>query len=125
MNSLVELQDVFLQDGVDLEIDAREWARIRELLPAEGQPDVDDMRVLIEMRSTARTVCPQFDAYFFPTFKKYLLADGQLSPMEQFELMKLIFGGGGVDENEKAFLRDLRRSLPQPSAAFDEMFRLE
>src|SRR5258708_2403356 len=94
MNSLVELQDVFLQDGVDLEIDAREWARIRELLPAEGQPDVDDMRVLIEMRSTARTVCPQFDAYFFPTFKKYLLADGQLSPMEQFELMKLIFGGG-------------------------------
>ncbi len=124
MNPLVELQENFLQDGVDLQIDAREWAQIRELLPAEGQPDVDDMRVLIEMRTMARTVCPQFDAYFFPAFKKYLLADGRLSAMEQFELMRLIFGGGGVDENEKAFLRDLRKSLPQPSAEFDEMFRL-
>jgi hypothetical protein len=73
----------------------------------------------------ARSVCQEFDAYFFPAFKRYLLADGRLSPMEQFELMRLLFEGGGVNEIEKGFLRDLRKSLPQQQAEFDEMFQLK
>jgi hypothetical protein len=45
--------------------------------------------------------------------------------MEEFELMRLLFEGGGVTEIEQAFLRDLRKSLPQQQAELDEMFQLK
>jgi hypothetical protein len=57
---------------VDLKICEADWTRIRQLLPQDGYPPPEDLRILVEMRTEARSVCPAFDEYFFPVFKAYL-----------------------------------------------------
>ncbi|MBX7102636.1 MAG: hypothetical protein K1X57_01045 [Gemmataceae bacterium] len=123
MSKLRELQHEILVEGVDLQIDAADWARIRELLPSEAAPSHDDLQVLLEMRNEAKSVCREFDAYFFPAFKSHILADGQISNVERFELLRLLYGGDGVDEPKRRFLKELRAGLRQPSPEFDAMYQ--
>ena len=66
MTKLCELKQQILHEGTDLQIDDADWKRIRELLPAAGQPSADDLHALVEMRAEARSVCPAFDAYCRP-----------------------------------------------------------
>ena len=123
MSKLSELKGQILEEGVDLEIDASDWSRIRELLPESGPPSSDEVRLLLEMRSEARSVCPAFDVYFFPVFKAFLLADGKISAMEQFQLLRMLYGGGGIDPAERRFLQELRRELPEVSPEFEAMYQ--
>ena len=123
MSTLRELKPTILQEGVDLRIDEEDWARIREALPADGQPSADDLQVLAELRTEARSVCPAYDDYFFPAFKSHLLADGAISKIEQFQLLRLLYGGGGIDERERRFLRDVRQALPEKSPEFETLYQ--
>ena len=123
MSTLRELKQQILQDGEDLQIDDADWARIRELLPAAGSPVAEDLRVLTEMRTEARSVCPAFDGYFFPALKADLLSDGRISSLEQFQLLRLLYGGGGIDPAERKFLQELRRDLKSPSPEFESLYQ--
>ncbi|MCE9533961.1 MAG: hypothetical protein K8T89_22990 [Planctomycetes bacterium] len=123
MSKLRELKDQILNEGVDLQIDEADWARIRALLPETGEPSRDDLRVLLDMRTEARVVCPAFDSYFFPAFKANLLADGKISTTEQFEILRMLYSGGGIDATERRFLQDLRRALREPSPEFEAMYK--
>ena len=123
MSKLRELKSQIMADGIDLQIDDADWKRIRALLPREGPPDPDDLSVLTEIRTEARVICPAFDAYFFPVFKASLLADGKISSMEQFQLLRMLYGGGGIDDAERRFLRELRAELKDPSPEFEALYR--
>jgi hypothetical protein len=123
VSKLRDLKNQILQEGADLQIDEADWARIRELLPQDGSPSPDDLRILLEMRTEARSVCPAFDAYFFPMFKASLLADGKVSPMEQFQLLSMLYGGGGIDESERRFLKEMRRDLKEVSPEFETLYQ--
>lgn len=111
MSVLRPLKARILVEGEDGRIDDQDLALLRSHLPADGSIPADEMKVLIELRSEARAVCAAFDAWFFPAFKSYLLADKKISPLEQFELLRMLYGGGGIDPAEKAFLQDLRKDL--------------
>jgi len=124
VTKLRELKQQFLQEGTDLQIDDADWKRIRELLPPAGQPSADDLHALVEMRAEARSVCPAFDSYFFPAFKAHVLADGSISTMEQFQLLRMLYGGGGVDAAERRFLQDLRGALKSPTPEFESLYQL-
>jgi hypothetical protein len=123
VSKLSDLKNQILQEGVDLQIDETDWDRIREMLPQNSCPSPDDLRILLEMRTEARSVCPAFDAYFFPMFKASLLADGEISAMEQFQLLSMLYGGGGIDENERRFLKEIRRDLKAVSPEFETMYQ--
>jgi hypothetical protein len=122
MSKLREIKGRILVDGEDLCIDDKDWALIRENLPADGHLDPEDLKVLIEMRTQARVVCRAFDEFFFPAFKASLLADGKISPLEQFSLLSLLYGGGGIDAAERDFLRQLKKEVKQSSPEFDAMY---
>ena len=122
MSKLRDLKAQILEDGVDLRIDAADAARIQEALA--GQPLTDeDVKALVDLRGSARVVCPEFDRLFFPIFKNWLLADGTISLPEQFQLLRLLYGGGGVDDAERAFLKELRREVKECTPEFEELCR--
>src|SRR5438128_7500987 len=112
MSKLRELKSKILTDGDDMRIDESDWELLRRHLPRDGQLDLDDLQVLVELRSEARSVCPAFDKYFFPAFKTALLADGTISLSEQFALLRLLYGGGGIDRAERKFLQELHKEVP-------------
>jgi hypothetical protein len=123
MSKLAELKSEILVEGKDLRIDDADFAKIRELLPADGSISTDDLKVLTEMRSEARVVSAAFDQFFFPALKSYLLADGKISLPEQFLLLRLLYNGGGIDANERQFLLELRREVREMTPEFDALCR--
>jgi hypothetical protein len=123
VSRLRELKASILADGEDLRIDDADVARIREHLPENGTPSADDLAVLAELRSEARAVCPAFDQLFFPAFKAHLLADGKISFPEQFALLRILYGGGGIDPAERQFLLELRKEVREMTPEFDALCR--
>jgi len=122
MSQLRALKAEILVDGQDLVIDEADVVRIRECLPTSASISRDDIGVLTEMRAEARGVCPAFDQLFFPAFKKYILADGKISLEEQFLLLRMLYGGGGIDDAERKFLRELRQEAREVSPEFERIY---
>jgi hypothetical protein len=123
MSQLRELKSQILAEGEDLRIDDADVDLIRERLPADGSLGADDLKVLTELRSEARAVSPAFDEIFFPALKAYLLADGKISLPEQFVLLRLLYGGGGIDAAERKFLIELRKEVREVTPEFDALYR--
>ncbi|MBP3955671.1 hypothetical protein J8F10_10300 [Gemmata sp. G18] len=124
MSALRELKPQILSEGHDLHICDADVALIREHLPANGTIDQDDLMVLTEIRSEAYSSCAAFDELFFPAFKAYLLADGTISHHEQFLLLRMLYGGGGVDDTERRFLVELRNEVTVLTPEFEDLCRL-
>jgi len=118
MPSLRALQDQLLRDK---RITADEVALIRAQVAEDGQLDMDDVRFLVELLSGATEVCPEFDELFFPVLRKVLLADGRVTPDEQFYLLKMLYSDGEVREIERAFLKQLRSEIDRPSSEFESL----
>lgn len=122
MSQLRVLKSQILVEGEDLCIDDADVVRIRACLPADGAWTHDDLIVLSEMRTEARAVCPAFDQMFFPAFKAHLLADGKITLDEQFALLRMLYGGGGVDETKRRFLRELRKEAREVNPEFEKLY---
>jgi len=99
-----------------------EVVSIRERISADGQIDIDDVKLLVELYCDAENRCPAFDELFFSVLEQVFLADGQITPSEEFYLLKLLYSDREVREPEREFLRRLRRQLPVRSASFDSLF---
>jgi hypothetical protein len=99
-----------------------EVVSIRERISADGQIDIDDVKLLVELYCNAENRCPDFDELFFSVLEQVFLADGQITPSEEFYLLKLLYSDREVREPEREFLRRLRRQLPVRSASFDSLF---
>lgn len=122
-SQLRALKSEILAVGKDLWINQADAARIRDCLPADASTSLDDLKVLIEMRAEARAVCPEFDALFFPALKQHLLSDGRVSPEEQILLLRMLYGGGGIDDAERRFIQELRQELTEVSPEFEALYR--
>src|SRR5262245_45617059 len=95
---------------------------IREQLAADGKLDLDDVKLLTELYYNASNRCPAFDDLFFTVLEKVFLADGQITPSEEFYLLKMIYSDREIREPEREFLRRLRKQLPNRPASFEALF---
>jgi hypothetical protein len=95
---------------------------IRQYVNADGKLDIDDVKLLVELYCDADNRCPAFDELFFSTLEKVFLADGQISPSEEFYLLKMLYSDREIREPEREFLRQLRKQLPTRSATFESLF---
>jgi hypothetical protein len=123
VSTLLEVSKTLLEEGTDLQIDQNDWDSIRATLPADGRLTKEDIHVLLDLRSRAYSACPAFDAFFFPALKKHLLADGVITPMEQFQLLRMLYGGHRIDDAERRFLTELRSELREVTPEFEAMYR--
>jgi uncharacterized tellurite resistance protein B-like protein len=118
MSGLQDLHDELLCDG---RITDNEVAVIRDYLHRDGRLDLEDVKLLIELLSGAREVCPAFDELFFPVLKQVLLEDGRIGADEQFYLLKMLYADGVVRESEKQFLRELRAEVRETTPEFEQL----
>src|SRR5262249_47933701 len=95
---------------------------IRQKLHDEGQLDIDDVKLLVELYCDTEIRCPAFDKLFFSVLEKVLLADGQITPSEEFYLLKMLYSDREVREPEREFLRRLRKKLPNRTESFEALF---
>jgi hypothetical protein len=118
MNRLQELRRHVLQDR---QISRSEVAVIRDYIDQDGELNLQDMKVLVELLSDADDVCPEFDELFFPAMRKIVLQDGRIGEDEQFYLLKMLYSDGHIRESEKSFLTELCRDAREVSPEFEAL----
>jgi hypothetical protein len=118
MGTLFRFQSELLADG---KITACEVERIREYIELNGELDLDDVKLLVQLLSDAREVCPAFDELFFPALKRVLLSDGKIGLDEQFYLLKMLYSDKHIRDREKRFLKELRDEAKEISPEFESL----
>ena len=102
-------------------IDDDEVGKIREQIYRDGLLDLDDVRLLIELYCEAREYPAAFEILFFDVLKKVFLADGEVTPDEQYHLLKMLYSDRVIRDRELEFLRELKREAKHVSPEFDTL----
>jgi hypothetical protein len=95
---------------------------IGQELEADGQLDMADVKLLVELYCYAKQRSAAFDNLFFTVLEKVFLNDGKISASEEFYLLKMIYSDREIGEREREFLRKLRKQTPERSASFEALF---
>ena len=119
---MADLQKIRREVLADGKIDREEVELIRKELYADGEIDKDEVEFLIALRNEAKQVIPEFERLFFTSLKKNVLGDGTISAEEARWLRQTLFADGKVDENEKNFLRELKREAKKTSPEFEALY---
>jgi len=93
----------------DRRIDDSEVARIREYLYRDGQLNLDDVKLLVELYCHTQDYSPSFEDLFFTVLEQVLLADGVVQPAEQFYLLKMVYSDHEIRDRERQFLLEMRQ----------------
>ena len=118
MANLIKIREELLADG---KITTNEVNKIKEWMAANGELDVVDARLLVELMKDADSVCEEFDAMFFPCLREIILKDGQVGADEQFVLLQMLYSDGEVRQCERDFLVELYRSVDDVTPEFKHL----
>ena len=94
---------------------------LQELLFEDGQLDLDDVRLLVELYCGAGQRSPAFEQLFFTVLEQVFLADGEIDPSEQFYLLKMLYSDRDISPAELNFLKRLKSKTSSPSKEFDAL----
>jgi uncharacterized tellurite resistance protein B-like protein len=114
------LKKVLLADGV---IDADETKLLKKEILADGIVDNEEVDFLVELRNLAKDTSPSFDKFFFAALKSNILEDGVVDAREAKRLRAILYADGVIDENEKRFLKQLKKEAKKTAPEFDSLFR--
>jgi len=113
-------KQLILADGY---IEERETDIIKAEILADGVVNKSEAEFLIDLRRSAPKAVQKFHSFVFDVVKKAILADGVISAPETAWLERFILADGKVDEMEKAFLLDLKKSAKGTCAEFEALLR--
>lgn len=111
---------LILADGY---IEEKEAEIIKKEMLADGVINKSEAEFLVDLRNSAPKAVKKFHDFVFEVVKKALLADGDISAAETTWLQKFILADGKVDDMEKAFLLDLKKSAKTTCPEFDSLLR--
>ena len=107
----------------DHSIDAAEVAAIRQRMLGDSVLDNDDAKLLVELYCRSRDYCAEFEDLVFDVLEHVFLADSQISPSEQYYLLKILYSDRQIRPRERELLRRLQKRLPERSPEFDALCR--
>jgi hypothetical protein len=120
---MTRLQDFVAKKLNDRKICDAEVPLIRERVYADGQTNLDDVKLLIELYCEADKRCAAFDEFFFEVLEDVLLEDGEIQPSEQFYLLKMLYSDREIRQPEKEFLRHIHQQVKGLPPEFDALCR--
>ena len=92
----------------DRKIDDAEVSLIHQHLFDDGQLNLDDVKLLVELYCTAGKYGPAFEDLFFSVLEQVMLADGVIDTAEQYYLLKMLYSDHEIRPREREFLLRLR-----------------
>jgi hypothetical protein len=107
----------------DRHIGDEELPLIRERLFADGELTLEDVKLLIELYCGSGEPSAAFSRLLFDVLEEVLLADGEISPSEQYYLLKLLYSDRVVRDAEREFLKKLRAGLIIRSPEFESLYQ--
>jgi hypothetical protein len=113
-------KEAILLDGF---IEEKEAELIKREILADGVISRSEAEFLVELRNESQKAVKKFHEFVFEVVKKAILADGDISIPETRWLEKFLLADGVIDEMEKAFLIDLKKSARKTCKEFDEMIK--
>jgi hypothetical protein len=116
------LHDFVATTLADRQITDDELPLIREKIYADGELSLGDVKLLIELYCGSDEPSPLFSRLLFAVLEEVFLADGELSPSEQFYLLKLLYSDRVVRDSEREFLKKLRSKLKSRSPEFESLY---
>ncbi len=105
----------------DQKIDDGELKQLCDHVYRNGTPNLDDVRLLVELYTGVPALSEAFENFFYGVLKKVILADGEIQPGEQFYLLKVIYSDRVIRPRELAFLREIRREAKQVTPDFEQL----
>ena len=105
----------------DQKIDAGELELLCQHVYRNGAPNLDDVRLLVELYMGVPALSEAFENFFYGVLKKVILSDGEILPGEQFYLLKVIYSDRVIRPRELAFLRELRQEAKQITPDFEQL----
>ena len=107
-----------LADG---KIDEGELEQLCRHVYRNGTPNLDDVRLLVELYTNVPQLSDAFENFFYGVLKRVVLADGEIQPGEQFYLLKVLYSDRVIRPRELAFLRELRQEAKHVSPDFEQL----
>jgi uncharacterized membrane protein YebE (DUF533 family) len=111
---------LILADGY---IEEKETEIVKKEMLADGVINKSEAEFLVDLRNSAPRAVAKFHQFVFEVVKKAILADGDISVPETNWLQKFILADGKVDEMEKAFLIDLKKSAKKTCPEFEALLK--
>ena len=118
---MTRLQDFVAKKLSDRKICEAEVPLIRERVYADGQTNLDDVKLLIELYCNADSRCAAFDEFFFEVLEDVLLEDGEIQPSEQFYLLKMLYSDREIRQPERQFLQNIRQRVKNRPPEFEAL----
>ena len=106
----------------DRKVSDAELPLIREQIYADGELSIDDVKLLVELYCGSEEPSPLFSRLLFAVLEEVLLADDEVSPSEQYYLLKILYSDRVVRDEEREFLKKLRGKLRQRTPEFEELY---
>lgn len=113
-------KNLILADGF---IEDKEAEIVKKEMLADGVINKSEAEFLVDLRNSATKAVNKFHQFVFDVVKKAILADGVISAPETAWLERFILADGKVDESEKAFLLDLKKSAKGTCPEFEALLR--
>lgn len=117
-----QLHDFIATTLADRQISDDELPKIRERLYADGELSQEDVKLLVELYCGCDEPSPKFSKLLFAVLEEVLLADDEISPSEQFYLLKLLYSDRVVRDSERQFLKKLRGKLSRKVPEFEALY---
>lgn len=120
--------EAILADG---EIDDAEVRVLQKELWSDKEIDSAEVAFLIELRNNAQKkakakkieINPKFETLFFKAIEQNVLRDGRIDTKEANWLRKMLFADRKIDDNEKKFLKRLKKAASKTSSEFERLYQ--
>ena len=118
MPGIHKFRESLLRDG---KISSTEVEVIKEFVTSDGILDYEDVKFLVSLMKEAHEVCEEFEEVLFRCMRHVFLADGDITPDEQYLLLHMLYSDGNVRNSERRFIAELYRDVEHVSPEFQTL----
>ena len=103
-------------------VDSHDLEALRRQLYAGGKIDRGGADFLVELHKRVQHRTPAFEQFFYQAIKEHILAHGRIDAEEAAWLRRMLFADGKIDEREKTFLSELKRTARHVGREFEQLY---
>jgi hypothetical protein len=119
MPDLRQVEQDILATG---KVESHELEVLRRVLYADGKVSRREADFLVELHKRLQHPTPGFERFFYKAIKNHVLAHGRIDAEEAAWLRRMLFADGGLHDEGRKFLHELKGEAKQVGREFETLF---